>query len=86
MHEQAAEALGCALLLSADRWSPAAGRERTEGSAGYGRPAFWFRGIINVTFFPYKETVVDLLDGLFLPMRQAMEAVNTVVIRGRQTD
>ena len=87
MHEQAAEALGRALPLSADR----SRRRRTRPSCEQlldGVRRLGFAGV-NVTF-PYKEAVVGLLDEL-APGAAAMGAVNTVVVRdgrliGHNTD
>lgn len=81
MHERAAEALGlrCHYQLIEVAGADAGGlRLMLEGVRRLG-----FAGV-NVTF-PYKETVVPLLDAL-APAAAAMGAVNTVVVRdGRLT-
>ena len=86
MHEQAADALGvrCHYQLI-----EIAGADRAElRSLLDGVLRLGFAGV-NVTF-PYKEAVVDLLDGLSPPAAE-MGAVNTVVVRdhaliGHNTD
>jgi shikimate dehydrogenase len=86
MHEEAAEALGlrCHYQLIEVAGADRAGlRAMLEGVRRLG-----FAGV-NVTF-PYKEAVVELLDGLSSGAA-AMQAVNTVVVRdgrliGHNTD
>lgn len=77
MHEAAAEALG---LRCHYQLIEVAGADRAALHAMLdGVRRLGFAGV-NVTF-PYKEAVVDLLDEL-APAAAAMQAVNTVVVRG----
>src|SRR4051794_2621554 len=86
MHEQAADALGARCHYHLIEVAGAGRDELRALLDGIRRLGF---GGINVTF-PYKEAVIDLLDGLS-PGAASIGAVNTVVVRdgkltGHNTD